>query len=184
MRIISGERRGLPLKALKGEGTRPTSDKVKESIFNIIGPFFDGGIAADFFGGSGALSLEALSRGVKEAYVFEKNRSACEVIRANREKCKYDDRLHLHQTDARNAIKTLSKLNVKIDYLFLDPPYAEEKFYGLAEAAIEAGVLADDAIIICEHDKKVDLPASYGPFTIKRANTYGNIALTIYEKRG
>ncbi len=182
MRIISGERRGLPLKSLKGESTRPTSDKVKESIFNIIGPFFRGGIAVDFFGGSGALSLEALSRGLDEAYVFEKNRAACEIIRANREKCKYEEKIHLYQTDARNALKILSQLDVKINYLFLDPPYAEKRFYALAQQAVDAELLADDAIIICEHDKKVVLPEAYGPFNIKKANTYGNIALTIYEK--
>lgn len=182
MRIISGERRGLPLKSLKGEGTRPTSDKVKESIFNIIGPFFDGGTAVDLFGGSGALSLEALSRGVKEAYVFEKSRAACEVIRVNRAKCKYEEELHLYQTDARNAIKILSQLDVKIDYLFLDPPYAEEKFYRLVQQVVDAKLLEDSATIICEHDKKVTLPEAYGSFKVKRTATYGNIALTIYEK--
>lgn len=182
MRIISGERRGLPLKSLKGENTRPTSDKVKESIFNIIGPFFNGGIAVDFFGGSGALSLEALSRGVEEAYVFEKNRSACAIIRANREKCKYDEKLHLYQMDARKAIKKLNDLHIKINYLFLDPPYAESKFYALAQEAVDADLLAGDAIIICEHDKKLTLPKAYGEFTMKKSNTYGNIALTIYEK--
>lgn len=182
MRIISGERRGLPLKSLKGERTRPTSDKVKESIFNIIGPFFDGGIVGDLFGGSGALALEALSRGAEEAYVFEKNRAACEVIWLNREKCKYEEKLHLYQTDVRNAIKILSESAVKLNFLFLDPPYAEERFYKLAQQAVDAELLAEDAVIVCEHDKKVTLPESYGLFKIKKATTYGNIALTIYEK--
>lgn len=182
MRIIAGERRGLQLKSLKGENTRPTSGKVKESIFNIIGPYFNGGVVVELFGGSGALSLEALSRGANLAYIFEKNRTACEIIRANSEKCKYEEKIHLYQTDARNAIKTLDQLNVKIDYLFLDPPYAEEKFYQLAGQAVDAGLLADDAMIICEHDKKASLPEAYGPYKLKKTNTYGNIALTIYEK--
>lgn len=184
MRIIAGERRGLQLKSLKGENTRPTSGKVKESIFNIIGPYFNGGVVVELFGGSGALSLETLSRGAERAYIFEKNRLACDVIRANVEKCKYEEKVQLYQQDARNAVKLFSQLDEKIDYLFIDPPYAEEKFYQLAAQAVEANLLSEDAMIICEHDKKVNLPEAFGPFTIKKTNTYGNIALTIYEKRG
>lgn len=182
MRIIAGEKRGLQLKSLKGESTRPTSGKVKESIFNIIGPYFNGGVVVELFGGSGALSLETLSRGADEAYIFEKNRMACDIIRMNSEKCKYEEKVKLYQTDARNALKTLSQLNVKIDYLFLDPPYAEEKFYQIAGQIVEANLLTEDAIIICEHDKKITLPEAYGLFKVKKQNTYGNIALTIYEK--
>lgn len=182
MRIIAGERRGLQLKSLKGESTRPTSGKVKESMFNMIGPYFDGGVAVELFGGSGALSLEALSRGAASAYIFEKNRTACEIIRSNSEKCKYDSKVHLYQADAQTAIKKLSQLGIQINYLFLDPPYAEEKFYQLAEEAVAADLLADDAVIICEHDRRTDLPEAYGLFKLKKTNTYGNIALTIYEK--
>lgn len=182
MRIIAGERRGLHLKSLKGDSTRPTSGKVKESIFNIIGPFFDGGVVVELFGGSGALSLETLSRGADSAYIFEKNRTACDIIRTNSEKCRYEEKVHLYQTDARNAVKTLSQLDVKINYLFLDPPYAEEKFYQLAQELVDADLLADHATIICEHDKKITLPEKYGLFRITKTNTYGNIALTIYKK--
>lgn len=74
MRVVSGSRKGIPLKSLPGNLTRPTSDKVKESIFNMIGPYFDGGIVVELFGGSGSLSIESLSRGVEEAYIFEKIR--------------------------------------------------------------------------------------------------------------
>lgn len=184
MRIIAGERRGIPLKSLKGESTRPTSDKVKEAMFNIIGPFFNGGIVVELFGGSGGLSLEALSRGADEAYIFEKNRTACEMIRSNSEKCHYEDLVHIHQTDARNAMKVLSNIGRKIDYLFLDPPYAQEKFYALAQQAVDHELLSEGATIICEHDKSVKLPQSYGEFELKKANVYGNIAISIYEKRG
>lgn len=170
------------MKSLKGENTRPTSDKVKESVFNMIGPFFDGGVAVELFGGSGALSLEALSRGAEEAFVFEKNRGACEVIRANVEKCHYEEFVHIKQMDARNALKVLSGTGKKIDYLFLDPPYAEEEFYGLAQSIVDEGLLTDSAIIVCEHDKKTDMVEAFGLFKLKRCNVYGNIAVSIYEK--
>lgn len=182
MRIIAGERRGLPLKSLKGENTRPTSDKVKESMFNIIGPFFDGGVVVELFGVSGALSLEALSRGAEEAYIFEKNRAACEIIRLNSEKCRYEQKVHVQKTDARNAFKYLSKQNKKIDLLFIDPPYAQERFYDLVQEAVDLNLLSEQALIICEHDKKVELSPCYGEFKLKKTNTYGNIALTIYGK--
>lgn len=182
MRIIAGERRGLPLKSLKGQNTRPTSDKVKESLFNIIGPFFDGGVVVELFGGSGSLSLEALSRGAEEAYIFEKNRVACDIIRANSEKCQYGDKVHIQKTDARNAFKMLSGVIDNIDYLFIDPPYAEKKFYDLAQQAVDTNLLSDESIIICEHDKSVKLPEAYGDFKLQKSNTYGNIALSIYRK--
>src|SRR3954467_5229356 len=107
MRVVAGSRKGTPLKSLAGNLTRPTSDKVKESIFNMIGPYFDGGVAVELFGGSGSLSLEALSRGVDEAYIFEKNVKACTVIKANAEKCRLTDELHIQRADARNAVKVL-----------------------------------------------------------------------------
>lgn len=182
MRIIAGARRGLHLKSLKGDHTRPTSDKVKESIFNMIGPYFDGGIVVELFGGSGALSLEALSRGAEKAYIFEKNRKACEVIKSNVERCRYSEVVHIHQTDARSAVKVLQKDNNQIDYLFLDPPYAESKYYDLAQTIADAGLLSDEAVIICEHDKKIELPESYGLYRKNKNVLYGNIAITIYKK--
>ncbi len=116
MRIVAGSRRGIPLKSLPGLGTRPTSDKVKESVFNMIGPYFDGGIAIELFGGSGSLSLETLSRGAEEAFIFEKNVKACEVIRANAEKCRFTDQVHIQRTDARNAVNILKGSGKKADF--------------------------------------------------------------------
>ncbi len=182
MRIIAGERKGLPLKSLKGTETRPTSDKVKESLFNRIGPYFDGGIVVELFGGSGALSLEALSRGMDEAFVFEKNGKACEVIRSNAEKCRYEDVIHIQRTDARSAIKFLQKKGKEIDLLLIDPPYAKGQFYELAQEIAEVGLLAENAIIVCEHDKKIALPESYGLLQRKNCTIYGNSAISIYGK--
>lgn len=83
MRVVAGERKGMPLKAIAGNTTRPTTDKVKESIFNIIGPFFDGGIALDLFAGSGGLGIESLSRGAKQAIFIEKDAKAFQVLQEN-----------------------------------------------------------------------------------------------------
>lgn len=184
MRIVAGSRRGIPLKSLPGLGTRPTSDKVKESLFNIIGPYFDGGTVVELFGGSGSLSLEALSRGADNAIIFEKSPKACAIIQANAEKCRFIDQIHIHRTDARNAAKMLQTNETKADLLFIDPPYAQEKLYGLANDLVAAGQLTETALIICEHEKNMELPLSYGPFMKIKHVVYGNTAITIYGNEG
>ncbi|BAQ10408.1 site-specific DNA-methyltransferase [Bacillus sp. OxB-1] len=184
MRIVAGSRRGIPLKSLPGTGTRPTSDKVKESLFNIIGPYFDGGTVVELFGGSGSLSLEALSRGAEKAIVFEKSPKACAIIQANVEKCRFSEQVHIHRADARNAVKILESDGGEVDLLFIDPPYAEEKLYGLANGLVEAGLLAERALIICEHEKKMELPMSYGSFKQIKNVVYGNTAITIFGNEG
>ncbi|MBE1553577.1 16S rRNA (guanine(966)-N(2))-methyltransferase RsmD [Sporosarcina limicola] len=182
MRVVAGSRRGIPLKSLLGSDTRPTTDKVKESVFNIIGPYFDGGVVVELFGGSGSLSIEALSRGADEAFIFEKNMKACAIIQANAEKCKFTEELHIERTDARNAVKILQISGKKADLLFIDPPYAETRFYHLAQDFSEANLLSEGAVIVCEHEKQLELPASYGPFNKIKNAVYGNSAISIYEK--
>ncbi|MFJ7933032.1 16S rRNA (guanine(966)-N(2))-methyltransferase RsmD [Sporosarcina sp. NPDC096371] len=182
MRVVAGSRKGIPLKSLQGTDTRPTSDKVKESIFNIIGPYFDGGVAVELFGGSGSLSLEALSRGVDEAFIFEKNAKACAIIKANAEKCRFTEELRIHRADARNAEKVLQATQKKVKLLFIDPPYAEIAFYDLARDFAEADLLTDNAVIVCEHDKQLVLPESYASYHKIKSSVYGNSAVSIYEK--
>lgn len=182
MRVVAGSRKGTPLKSIAGNETRPTSDKVKESVFNMIGPYFDGGVAVELFGGSGSLSIESLSRGTEKAYIFEKNPRACSVIRENVAKCRLDESVQIVKADARNAVRTLQTNDVKIDLLFIDPPYAEEKYYDLAEAFVQAGLLSEGAIIVCEHDKKMTLPEQFGLYVKTKSPIYGNSAVSIYMK--
>lgn len=182
MRVVAGTRKGIPLKSLVGTDTRPTSDKVKESIFNRIGPYFDGGVVVELFGGSGSLSLESLSRGVDEAFIFEKNAKACAVIKANAEKCQFTEQLHIHRADARNAVTILQSTVKKAKLLFIDPPYAETAFYELAGDFVAADLLTDNAAIICEHDKHLVLPECYGSYYKIKSSVYGNSAVSIYEK--
>src|SRR5690606_26505852 len=108
------------------------------------------------------LSIESLSRGVEEAYIFEKNPKACTIIRENIAKCRFTDEVHIMRNDARNAVKALQSSDVLVDLLFIDPPYAEEKYYDLAMEFVQANLLSENAIIICEHEKQLTLPDSYG----------------------
>lgn len=184
MRVVAGERKGMPLKAVEGNTTRPTTDKVKESIFNMIGPFFDGGIALDLFAGSGGLGIETLSRGAAHALFIEKDSRAYQTLRENIKKCRYEEVSELFRTDAMRAVKALLKRDIVIDYLFVDPPYHKKEYYDLVETLVEAGKLSEDAIIMCEHSREVTLPENYGVYQLVRQETYGSTIISIYRHLG
>ena len=121
MRIIAGKHRSRILKTLDGKNTRPMMDRMKESVFNTIGPYFEGGTSLDLFGGSGALSLESISRGIEKAYIVELARDAFNVIKSNISTLKEENSTVLMNTDYKVALKNLK--GMKFDLIFLDPPY-------------------------------------------------------------
>lgn len=181
MRVVAGERKGMPLKAVTGTTTRPTTDKVKESIFNIIGPYFDGGIVLDLFAGSGGLGIEALSRGVQKAIFVEKDGRAFQTLQENIKKCRYEEVTETFKTDATRAVKGVIKREIQIDYLFLDPPYRKVEYYDLILTLIEAGKLSENAVIVCEHAAEVNLPSNYGSYSLSRQENYGGTIISIYR---
>lgn len=181
MRVVAGERKGMPLKAITGTTTRPTTDKVKESIFNIIGPFFDGGIVLDLFAGSGGLGIETLSRGADRAIFVEKDGRAFQTLQENIKKCRYEEVSECFKTDAVRAAKGLLKRDIQIDYLFLDPPYHKTEYYDLLLTLVENNKLAEDATIVCEHAVEVSLPSNYGKYSLSRQETYGSTIISIYR---
>lgn len=182
MRVVAGERKGMSLKAVNGTTTRPTTDKIKESIFNIIGPFFDGGIVLDLFAGSGGLGIEALSRGADKAIFVEKDGRAFQTLQENIKKCRYDQVTELFKADANRAVKGLLKREIEIDYLFIDPPYQKSDYYDLVLKLVDGGKIAENAIILCEHTSELSLPESYGSFTLQREEKYGNTIISIYRQ--
>jgi 16S rRNA (guanine(966)-N(2))-methyltransferase RsmD len=182
MRVISGSRKGLPLKAVPGTNTRPTTDKVKESIFNMIGPYFDGGIAVDLFAGSGSLGIEAMSRGIDTCIFIEKDQKALQTILENLKKCRFEEDSELYKIDASRAVKAFEKRELLIDLLFIDPPYSKEMFYDLAKKIVEIGCMKDTGIIVCEHEKTVSLEDNLGTFMLVRRETYGSTVISIYRK--
>jgi|SRR5690606_6537289 len=184
MRVVAGQAKGLPLKAVPGNSTRPTTDKVKESIFNMIGPFFDGGTAVDLFAGSGGLGIEALSRGVDHAIFTDKDKKAVETIQANLEKTKFKESAEVYRADAERGLKAMKKNGVKARLLFLDPPYHMEKAYGLMGKAAELGLLEDEAIIVCEHERDIELPDETAGFIRFKKELYGNTIISIYRYQG
>ncbi|GLC87572.1 16S rRNA (guanine(966)-N(2))-methyltransferase RsmD [Lysinibacillus piscis] len=187
MRVVAGERKGMPLKAIAGNTTRPTTDKVKESIFNIIGPFFDGGIALDLFAGSGGLGIEALSRGAEHAIFVEKDAKAFQVLQENIKKCRYEEQTELFRIDAKRAVKALVKRDICFHLVFLDPPYHQQEYYDFVQTLVEQGKVQEAGTIVCEHAKEIALPNHFGHFELWRQETYGGTIISIYrcgEKEG
>ncbi|HGP8779456.1 TPA: 16S rRNA (guanine(966)-N(2))-methyltransferase RsmD, partial [Streptococcus pneumoniae] len=124
MKIVSGIYGGRPLKTLEGKTTRPTSDKVRGAIFNMIGPYFEGGRVLDLYAGSGGLSIEAVSRGMSSAVLVERDRKAQTIVAENIQMTKEVGKFQLLKMDAERALEQVSG---EFDLVFLDPPYAKEQ---------------------------------------------------------
>ncbi|KHD45243.1 16S rRNA (guanine(966)-N(2))-methyltransferase RsmD [Streptococcus hongkongensis] len=179
MRIVSGEFGGRPLKTLPGKTTRPTSDKVRGAMFNMIGPYFDGGRVLDLFAGSGGLSIEAVSRGMASATLVERDRGAQAIIQENIKMTKSEDQFTLLKMDAKKAIMQLAQ---PFDLIFLDPPYAKEGIVETIEALDQAGLFTDQVMLVCETDKSVDLPEEVASVGIWKEKIYGISKVTVYVK--
>jgi len=168
MRIISGEARGRKLFAPAGEDTRPTSDKVRGSLFNIIGARVYDAHVLDLFGGTGAMSLEALSRGAEHAVIVDCAREAIQVIERNAQgvlKDELADRARIIRADYRSAIGSLA--GMKFDLVFLDPPYRMLEAYSDALKRLKAiDALGEDCLIVMERQKeaKIQLPDGFESF--------------------
>ncbi|MDG5470178.1 16S rRNA (guanine(966)-N(2))-methyltransferase RsmD [Jeotgalibacillus sp. ET6] len=184
MRIISGDKKGIQLKAVPGLNTRPTTDKVKESIFNMIGPYFDGGLGLDLFAGSGSLGLEGLSRGLEKVVFIDRDRDAIHTIKLNIERLGYTDQSEVFRNEAERALKAVSKRELQFSCIFLDPPYRLQKLVSLLEKIDENNLLKQNGIIMCEHGSEVELPESVGTLVCSRKEVYGVTAVSIYKTQG
>lgn len=179
MRIIAGDFGGRPLKTLDGKTTRPTSDKVRGAIYSMIGPYFDGGRVLDLFAGSGGLSIEAISRGMSQAVLVEKDRRAQAIIEANIAMTKAEDKFQLIKRDAKQVLDTLTG---SFDLVLLDPPYARETIVANIQALEARELLSPDAMVVCETDKSVQLPQEIGSLQIWKQKIYGISKVTVYVK--
>ena len=181
MRVISGRFRGRKLKAVPGKNTRPTTDKTKESIFNMIGPYFDGGRCLDLYSGSGSLGIEAVSRGIEHAVLVDKSTAAIQTINQNIELTKEQDKFTILKSNANRAVQQLAANKEKFDLIFLDPPYAKQTIIQEIEKLAKYGILKPNALIICEVDKDVEL-ISESMFANEIKNvTYGITKIVIYS---
>ncbi|WP_251549042.1 16S rRNA (guanine(966)-N(2))-methyltransferase RsmD [Neobacillus muris] len=180
MRVVAGSCKGRPLKAVPGNTTRPTTDKVKEAIFNMIGPYFDGGTGLDLFAGSAGLGIEALSRGLDQVIFIDRDAKAISIIHENIKNCRFEEKSEVFRNDADRAIKALIKRGIQFDYVFLDPPYKRQQLFQLMEKMSESSLVKPNGIIVCEHSTDVGLPQTVGSFIQKKYEQYGITAVTIF----
>ena len=179
MRVITGSARGRRLRELEGMETRPTTDRVKEGLFNILQFDLEGRRVLDLFAGTGQLGIEALSRGAAHAVFVDRRADAVKLIRENLKLTELSDRA---QVVAGDSMEYLSRLREKFDIILLDPPYEA----GLLEPALahiaRFDILAPHGIIVAECPAGRTLPALAEPYHIHRTYRYGKIGLTVYRR--
>ena len=150
MRIVAGKAKGTKLYTLEGENTRPTLDRVKESLFNIIQNEIQDSIFLDLFSGSGAIGLEAVSRGAKKAILCDKSKEACMIIKKNIEKTHAVENVELYQADFKEVLT--NRIHEKLDIIFLDPPYKTDFAIEAVKIVWKKNLLKVNAMIIIETD--------------------------------
>jgi 16S rRNA (guanine966-N2)-methyltransferase len=188
MRIIAGTFRSRQLKSLKGIALRPTSDKLRETLFNVLAGLVTGSRFVDLFAGTGAVGIEALSRGAREAIFVEKYPAAVALIKKNLELLEIRTGARVLPLDALLALKRLAEepaaASARADILFLDPPYAEkERYKSVLSFLGEANLLAENAVVIAEHQRSLDLPETFGKLERVRVHRQGDAALTFFRFR-
>jgi len=176
MRIIAGERKGHTIWAPKGLETRPTSDRVRENVFNIVAPWVEDARVLDLFAGSGAMGLEALSRGAASAVFVESNPEAARAIERNLDRLRLTGATVL-RLSATAALAQEATQGRKYDLVLADPPYAMTDYDPLARYL--SGVLADDGLVVLESAAKAE-PQLSG-LTVRTSRKYGSTRVTIFE---
>lgn len=180
MRVVAGTVKGFELKAPKGAATRPTSDKVRGAIFDILDDSIVEARVADLYAGTGAMAIEALSRGASHAILVESRRDACAVIQTNLRKTGFTDRAVVW---CLPVLRALAKLEGRFEVVILDPPYASQEIDDLMTTLGDDSVVADGGLVVLEHGKRFDSSEGYGALKRLERRQYGDTAVSLYEAR-
>ncbi len=180
MRIVGGSYRGRKLKTVSGLDVRPTSDRLRETLFNILGPHIRDSRFLDICAGSGAIAIEALSRGASEATLIEHSRPACKAIQENLQMLGITHEAQVLNRDALSAIKQLEAKISAFDIIFFDPPYASPIYSQVMNQLAASPVIHSESIIIVEHRAKTPIEREYGRLKIYREVKQGESALAFY----
>ena len=178
MRVITGTARGVSLKAPPGLATRPTGDKVKQALFNIIQYEISGDVL-DLFAGSGQLGIEALSRGARSCVFVDQSPDAIRVIRENLEKTRLSDRAQIIRAD---SLSYLSRCKKNFRLIFLDPPYAEKSLENAIKCISEIDILGESGIIITERPVGKELKGDFGDLIPSKDYRYGSTLITLFRR--
>lgn len=199
MRVIAGSAKGRPLRAPRGTQVRPTSDKVKGAIFSMLESILMARRAStdeeatqedlwrglrflDLYAGSGALAIEALSRGADSADLVEANPAVCRLIRRNLEETGLASRATVHCLSVERALGPDSRLRGRggYDIIALDPPYADPTIDAIARQTADSGLARGGGLVVVEHSRRVNLADRYGSLTSVRRRTHGDTSVTVY----
>lgn len=187
MRVIAGRFRSRVLDAPAGQRTRPTSDRLRETLFNVLTPRMEGARMLDLYAGSGAVGLEAVSRGAREAVMVERDEAALKVLRGNVARLGVEGECRIHASSVGAWLKRGRTRAAEFDVVFLDPPYDAEEEYATALELLGAddemgpGLLARDAVVVAEHRKQMELAERYGRLKRTRVLRQGDAVLSFYD---
>lgn len=179
MRIISGDLKGRRLNTPRDNSIRPTTDKVKESIFNMVMPYMDDAVVIDLFSGTGNLGLEAISRGAKHCYFGDKARESLQLTKENIETCQVADQATIISGDFE---RILERITEQADIIFLDPPYKAGLIENCLKKISELGLLSEEGVLVIEHGKREILPDQMGEFIKIKDRRYGTILVSLFGK--
>lgn len=182
MRIISGTCRGRRLTSTEGRDIRPTSDRIKETLFNILGPQVKKARVLDLFAGTGALGLEALSRGAAHAVFVDMSAAACNIIRHNIDNCRFCEKSSLIRHDIFNGLLPPSVISDCFDLIFMDPPYDHDYVRKILENQKISHVLSDGGIVVAEHAAKEILPPDLNGLDIFRQKKYSRTTISFLTR--
>ena len=182
MRVIAGKYRSRTLRSLKGQALRPTSDHLRETLFNILGPAIEDATFVDLYAGTGAVGIEALSRGARLAIFIEQHAPATVLIRRNLESLGIGGETEILGVDVLRGLERLEARRVHAQFVFLDPPYvAAEEYESVLEFLGSSPLVAPGGRVIAEHLRKRALPERIGELELARVVEQGDAALSFYR---
>ncbi|HEU5351274.1 MAG TPA: 16S rRNA (guanine(966)-N(2))-methyltransferase RsmD [Terracidiphilus sp.] len=183
MRVIAGKFGSRVLDAPAGQATRPTSDRLRETLFNVLAPRMEDARVLDLYAGSGAVGLEAVSRGAREAVMVERDETALKALRGNVARLGVAAECRIHASGVAAWLKRERTRAAEFDVVFLDPPYDAEEEYAAALGLLgmQEGLLARDAVVVAEHRKQMDLEEQYGRLRRTRVLKQGDAKLSFYS---
>ncbi|HKG23262.1 MAG TPA: 16S rRNA (guanine(966)-N(2))-methyltransferase RsmD [Blastocatellia bacterium] len=184
MRVIGGKYRGRRLRAATGLDVRPTSDRLRETLFNILAPSIRGSRFLDICAGSGAVGIEALSRGAAHVTLIERSRPTFAIIRENLRALAIGGEARVINSEAGEEISRLARAGESFDIAFLDPPYASALYSQVLESISQGRLIPDDGIVVVEHRSKTPPRESYGRLRVYRQVRQGESALAFYSLGG
>jgi 16S rRNA (guanine966-N2)-methyltransferase len=181
MRIVAGSARGRALLGPKGEGIRPTADRVRETVFNVLGQWLEGVRVLDLYAGTGALSLEALSRGALGAVMVDTDREAVSLCRRNAEALGFAQVVEILCLPALRAVVQLGARGERFELVFADPPYAARAAKDVLESVERAGVLVPGGTVCLEHDRREEVPERAGALARVDQRRFGDTAVSLFR---